>query len=104
LLRTDGRRWRESDPSIDYRRGAIAAVEAAGLDKGTTLYSLRHSSICRALLANVPVRVVAALHDTSISQIERNYSRFIDQVADDVARGALLHEPAPANVAVLARR
>ena len=55
-----------------------------------TIYALRHSSIVRQLLAGVPVRVVAANHDTSVVMIERNYSRYISDHADAVARAALL--------------
>jgi hypothetical protein len=55
-----------------------------------TIYALRHTSIVRQLLANVPVRVVAALHDTSIVMIERNYSEYIADHSDDLARPTLL--------------
>jgi hypothetical protein len=54
------------------------------------MYALRHSSIVRQILAGVPVRVVAAIHDTSVVMIERTYSRFIADHADALARGALL--------------
>jgi hypothetical protein len=39
--------------------------------------ALRHSSIVRQLLVGLPVRVVAANHDTSVIMIERTYSRHI---------------------------
>jgi hypothetical protein len=51
---------------------------------------LRHSSIARDLLANVPVRIVAAKHDTSIPMIERNYSKYIADHADVLSRRAML--------------
>jgi hypothetical protein len=51
-----------------------------------TMYAPRHTSIVRQLLANVPVRVVAALHHTSVVMIEKNYSRFIADHADEPAR------------------
>jgi hypothetical protein len=40
------------------------------------------------------------LHDTSAAMIEKNYARFITDVADDLARKALLQiePPAAANV------
>ena len=53
-------------------------------------YALRHSSIVRALRASVPVRIVGALHDTSTSMIERHYSAHILDMADELARGALV--------------
>ncbi len=54
------------------------------------MYALRHSNIVRQLLAGVPLRVVAVNHDTSLSMIERNYSRYIGDHADALARVALL--------------
>lgn len=57
--------------------------------KDITLYALRHSSIVRQILRGVPLRVVAALHDTSVTMIERNYSRYIAGQADAIARAAL---------------
>ena len=51
------------------------------------------------LLKNIPIRLVASLHNTSVGQIERNYSRFItEHHTDDLARASLLSEPAPAAV------
>ena len=64
-----------------------------------TLYSLRHSSIVRQLLANVPVRVVASTHDTSVAMIEKHYSRFIADHSDEHTRRALLQPAAPPPVA-----
>jgi integrase len=55
-----------------------------------TMYCLRHSSIVRSLLANVPTRLVASNHDTSVTQLERTYSRFISHHGGDVARRGLL--------------
>ena len=55
------------------------------------MYALRHSSIVRQLLASVPVRVVAAGHDTSVAMIERNYSRYITDHADALVRSAMLN-------------
>ena len=54
-----------------------------------TISALRHSSIVRQLLGNVPVRVVAALHDTSVAMIERTYSRYIADHTDAMARAAM---------------
>jgi len=46
------------------------------------------------LLQNIPIRLVASLHNTSVAMIERNYSRFITEYSDDISRKALLqHEP-----------
>ena len=70
------------------------------------MYCLRHSSIVRMLLRNVPIRLVASLHNTSVAMIEKHYSRYITEHSiDDIARIGLLSESAPAadNVVALAR-
>jgi integrase len=105
LLLADGQPWGDR-PSDDYREDIAEVVKSIGLDPDkTTAYALRHSSIVRALKRNVPARIVAASHDTSIVQIERTYSKFIADHSDDISRAALLvHEPATAgNVVPLAR-
>jgi len=57
------------------------------------------------LLKNVPIRLVASLHNTSVSMIERTYSKYITEHSDDISRAGLLSEPTPAgdNVVALAR-
>jgi integrase len=94
LLRADGTPWQTA--KADYRLPVIRAVSRAGHDPTTvTLYSLRHSSIVRALLAGVPTRVVAAQHDTSVPMLERTYSQHILDHSDTVARRALLDTAQP---------
>ena len=103
LLRANGERWghgRRRHHRNDFR----AVIEAAGFDPDhVTLYSLRHSSIVRMLVAHVPIRIVATLHDTSVKMIEASYSRFIAEHSDAIARRALLDtaRPAPENVVAL---
>jgi site-specific recombinase XerD len=102
LLRANGERWghgRRRHHRNDFR----TVVEAAELDPDeVTLYALRHSSIVRQLLANVPIRIVATLHDTSVKMIERSYSRHIAEHTDAIARRALLDIALPAADNVLA--
>jgi integrase len=87
LVKPNGDSWRKSDHSRPFARAAFTA----GLDPAeVTIYSLRHSAIVRELLANVPARVVAAGHDTSISMLERTYSKHIADHADALSRRALL--------------
>jgi hypothetical protein len=71
-------------------------VKRLGLDETLTPYCLRHSSIVRALLRNLPHRLVAAGHDTSVAVLEKVYSRFIvSRHTDALMRAALLdHDPA----------
>jgi integrase len=98
LLQSDATSWGK-EPSQRYRADVRAIVADLGWDADeVTLYSLRHSSIVRQLLANVPVRVVASTHDTSVAMIEKHYSRFIADHSDEHTRRALL-QPAPAPVA-----
>jgi integrase len=86
LLRPDGTAWSHNN----YSKGFTKVVKEVGLDPSVvTIYALRHTSIVRQLLANVPVRVVAALHDTSVVMIERTYSRYIADHADELARATL---------------
>jgi integrase len=103
LLRSDGKAWQSDQPG-DHESLYRQAAERAGVTG--TVYALRHSSIIRALLANIPVRVVAASHDTSVSQIERTYSAHISDFADKLVRTALLDFDEPlstGNVVPLAR-
>jgi integrase len=65
------------------------ALTAAGLPH-VEPYSLRHSSIVRGLRSGLPVRIVAALHDTSTAMIEAHYSAFILDAADELARRAVV--------------
>jgi integrase len=102
LLRSDGAPWQSA--KADYRLPFIHAVRSAGLDPTVvTLYSLRHSSIVRALLASVPARVVASSHDTSVMMLERTYSAFISDHSDAVVRRGLLDtaQPVAGNVVSL---
>ena len=95
LLKPTGGAWCKSD---HYRPFAVAVAAAELKEKEIapysvdeiTAYALRHSSIVRMALKGVPLRLVAALHDTSVTMIERTYSRDIASVADAVARGAML--------------
>lgn len=85
LTRTRGRPWVRSCHSGMFQR----VIYNAGI-AGVSIYALRHSNIVRQILAGVPMRVVAVMHDTSVGMLERTYSRFIGDHADGVARRALL--------------
>lgn len=53
-------------------------------------YGLRHSSIVRGIRANLPLRLVAAIHDTSVVMIERHYARYIADGLDEMAMRAVV--------------
>lgn len=65
-------------------------VKEAGLPAATIPYALRHSSIVRGLRMGLPIRLVAALHDTSVVMIERHYSRWIVDGLDDLVARAVV--------------
>lgn len=50
------------------------ACKIAGVQK-VVPYALRHTAIVRCIAAGLPLRLIAALHDTSTAMIERHYSR-----------------------------
>jgi integrase len=106
LLQSDGSAW-DKNPGQNYHRQVDNAVTAIGLDPAeVTMYCLRHSSIVRMLLRNVPIRLVASLHDTSVAMIEKHYSKYITEHSiDDITRAGLLSEPVPAtdNLVALAQ-
>jgi integrase len=64
-------------------------VDSIGLE-GTIPYALRHTSIVRGIRANLPIRLVAALHDTSVVMIERHYSRWITEGLEELAARAVV--------------
>jgi hypothetical protein len=87
LVKPSGEPWSKSDHTRPFRR----AVKRAGLDASVvTMNALRHSSITRQILAGVPIRVVAAGHDTSTAMIERTYSKHISEHSDSLIRGVML--------------
>jgi integrase len=71
------------------QRGWRRALAATGLGV-IEPYALRHSSIVRQLREGLPTRLVAALHDTSVTMIERNYAFYIADALDELARRAIV--------------
>jgi integrase len=81
-----------------------AVATRAGFDPDVvTSYCLRHSAVCRRLLAGIPVSVVARLCDTSGREIEAHYAAYILDVAGDALsrKGLLLPEASPADNVVM---
>jgi integrase len=103
LLQSDGSPW-DKNPGLNYHRDVNKIVVAIGAEPEATMYCLRHSSIVRMLLQNVPIRLVASLHNTSVAMIEKHYSKYITEHTDEISRSALLqHGPAIGdNIIVLA--
>jgi hypothetical protein len=108
LLRWAYKREKATDWQKDHRRGWGPAYEVlklwgqvvtvAELPSDCVMYALRHSSIVRGLKVGLPVRLVAALHDTSTAMIEKHYSSFILDMTEELARRASISfGEAPAN-------
>jgi integrase len=93
--RVDRRPWKDAGQIVRPWRTAVAA---AGFPPGLVPYCLRHSSIVRGLRAGLPVRLVAAVHDTSASMIERHYGAFIVDATEDLLRRAVV-SMAPVEIA-----
>jgi integrase len=87
LLRPDGEPWTKTNLPRHFE-GVMKGARFS--QPKVTIYALRHTSIVRQLLAGVPIRIVAALHDTSVKMIEQNYSEHIADHADELARPTLL--------------
>ncbi|MGK7870762.1 tyrosine-type recombinase/integrase [Falsiroseomonas sp. E2-1-a20] len=98
-VREDRRPWRT--PS-EMARAWRATVAAAGLPDDLVPYCLRHSSIVRGLRAGLPVRLVGAVHDTSVAMIESHYGAFIVDATEDLLRRAVV-AMMPAAAAQVAR-
>jgi integrase len=70
-----------------------------GLPAEIVAYSLRHSSIVRGLRAGLPIRLVAALHDTSTAMIEKHYAAYIVDALDMMAAKAVMPLAPPESTA-----
>jgi integrase len=84
-----------------------AAIRERAAVGNPVVYALRHSSIVRFLKDNQPIRLVAALHDTSVAMIERHYGRFIASGLEEIAARSvvpLIRSSDDQNVVQLARR
>lgn len=58
--------------------------------KDVVPYALRHSSIVRGIRSGLPIRLVAAMHDTSVAMIERHYARYIVDGLEELAAKAVV--------------
>ncbi|WP_457940834.1 integrase [Mesorhizobium sp. 10J20-29] len=77
-------------PAYEVDKVWADAASKAKLPAGTTMYAFRHSSIVRGLKAGLPVRLVAALHDTSSEMIEKHYSAYIVDATEELSRRVTL--------------
>jgi integrase len=64
--------------------------QKAGLSADIVPYAFRHSSIVRGLREGLPVRLVAAQHDTSSAMIEKHYAAYIVDAMDELSARAVV--------------
>jgi integrase len=84
--RVDREAWKTSS---QMQRAWVKICDRCGIE-GRVIYSLRHSSIIRAIRAGLPLRLVGALHDTSAHEIETHYSRWIVDGLEELAAKAIV--------------
>jgi integrase len=87
LIDGNGKPW---DAKATRLRDLFAKIARDTGMEGVTAYALRHSYITRSLKAGVPIRIVAAVADTSVAMIELTYSGSIADHSTDIARKGLL--------------
>ncbi|GJD44220.1 hypothetical protein AFCDBAGC_2086 [Methylobacterium cerastii] len=85
--RHERRAWGEA---YEVEKPWAATVARAAVPADTVMLSLRHSSIVRGLRAGLPVRLVGALHDTSVQMIEQHYAAYIVDATEEIARRAVM--------------
>ena len=104
LLQSDGSPWGDNPGASYHREVKQDRHRHRRRSCEVTMYALRHSSIVRMLLRNVPIRLVASLHNTSVAMIEKHYSKYITEHSDDISRHALLQPESPVGENVVALR
>src|SRR5690606_23446154 len=79
LSRANGKAWDKET----WKRPIADAVERAGLPKGTTAYTLRHSTITALVNDGLPLLAVAQISDTSAEMTERHYGHLSRHAASE---------------------
>ena len=98
-----GERWNADKHRLLFADGRQGCRTAGPCDRSIACDTPRSR---RALLAGVPVRLVASSFDTSVAMIEKTYSKHIADHGDEQMRRVALDIDAVAdgNVVPLARR
>jgi len=73
FLKDNGEPWGKSH----QHRPMKEAVKAAKLPRDTVFYSLRHYHVSKALIAGLPVQMIAENCGTSVRMIEKHYGKFM---------------------------
>lgn len=75
--RANGKPWDKNS----WKLPIAAAVSGAGLPKGATAYTLRHSTITDLVSAGLPLLTIAQISGTSAEMIERHYGHLASDAA-----------------------
>ena len=84
FMRANGKTWNKDS----WKLPIASAVVSAGLPKGATAYTLRHSTITDLVSAGLPLLTIAQISGTSVEMIERHYGHLAIDAAT-VALGEL---------------
>ncbi|MHC2412894.1 integrase [Bradyrhizobium diazoefficiens] len=105
LLRTRANARGASRPLFDKIWSMSArfrvVLERLKLDTTLTPYTLRHSSVIRQIFANVPLRLIAHAHDTSVVEIEKTYARYLNPGTELIRAGLLTDTAAVENAGAM---
>ena len=78
--------WTTPSQMTQKWKAVMSEIELSGF----VPYALRHSSIVRSIRMGIPLRLIAATHDTSAGIIEKTYSRFIADGLSEIAARAVV--------------
>ena len=79
FARANGKGWNKDSWKVPIAKAAAIA----GLDKATSAYTLRHTTITDLVQAGLPLLTIAQISGTSAEMIEKNYGHLISAGAVD---------------------
>ena len=83
--KAERRPWQAAELTRPWK----ALRERAGMTHAIP-YALRHSSIVRGIKSNLPLKLIAELHDTSTAMIEKHYGRWVAHGLEEMAARAVV--------------
>lgn len=86
LMQANGKPWDKNS----WKKPINEAVIKANLPKGTTAYTLRHSTITDLVIGGLPLLTIAQISDTSAEMIERHYGHLSRHAAAEALAGLAL--------------
>lgn len=86
FMRSNGKAWNKDS----WKLPIGAAANNANLPRGTTAYTLRHSTITDLVKAGLPLLTIAQISGTSAEMIERHYGHLASDAAVKALEGLVL--------------